>query len=95
MDSIFTYEDRLLIANLTAELKRMNDRAERDSGKPELVLSVTQAAAVTGRSRQTISRKIREGKLHKVERAGVIGILLSELDSIQKPSGDAGTASFK
>ena len=86
MESIFTNEDRLLIANLTAELKRMNDRAERDNGKPDLVLFIQQVAAMTGRSRQTICRKVREGKLHKVERGGVIGILMSELEQIRKSS---------
>lgn len=80
MDSIFTNEDRLLIANLTAELKRMNDRAERGEKEPDLVLSIQQAAALAGKTRQTISRKIREGKLHKVERRGQIGILYSELN---------------
>ena len=83
MESIFTNEDRLLIANLTAELKRMNDRADKMAGQSDLVLSVQQAASLIGRSRQTISRKIREGKLHKVERGGVVGILQSEL---QNPS---------
>ena len=82
MESIFTNEDRLLIANLTAELKRMNDRAEK-SDEPDLVLSIQQAASLIGRSRQTISRKVREGKQHKVERGGLIGILKSEL---QNPS---------
>jgi len=83
MESIFTYEDRLLIANLTAELKRMNDRAEKGDRQPDLVLSIQQAASLIGRSRQTISRKIREGKLHKVERGGVVGILQSELTNSQ------------
>lgn len=83
MESLFTYEDRLLIANLTAELKRMNDRAEKGDNQPDLVLSIQQAAALIGRSRQTISRKIREGKLHKVEKGGVIGILQSELTKSQ------------
>ena len=83
MESYFTNEDRLLIANLTAELKRMNDRADKMAGQSDLVLSVQQAASLIGRSRQTISRKIREGKLHKVERGGVVGILQSEL---QNPS---------
>lgn len=79
MDSIFTNEDRLLIAALTSELKRLNDRRERDSAEPDLVLSIQEAARYSGRTRQTISRKIREKKLHKVERGGVIGVLLSEL----------------
>ena len=80
MDSIFTNEDRLLIANLTAELKRYNDRMERSDTKPVPVLSIQQAALITGRTRQTISRKIREGKLHKVERGGVIGIPANEIN---------------
>ena len=83
MDSIFTNENRLLIANLTAELKRMNDRREREDAEPELVLTIQQAAQFIGRSRQTISRKIKEKKLHKVERRGVIGILKSELDELR------------
>lgn len=83
MDSIFTNEDRLLIANLTAELKRLNDSRDRSDRTSDLVLSIQQAATIAGRTRQTISRKIREGKLHKVERSGQIGILLSELNEIQ------------
>ena len=80
MESIFTYEDRLLIANLTAELKRLNDSREREQHtQPDFVLSIQEAAKFIGRSRQTISKKIRENKLHKVERGGVTGILYSEL----------------
>lgn len=79
MDSIFTNEDRLLIANLTAELKRMNDRADEMAGQSDPVLSVKQAAAIIGKSRQTVSRMIRQKRLHKVERGGQIGILKSEL----------------
>ena len=83
MDSIFTYEDRLLIANLTAELKRLNDRREKEDAEPDFVLSIQQAAKFIGKSRQTISRKIKQNKLHKVERGGVTGILKSELDAIR------------
>jgi hypothetical protein len=83
MDSIFTNEDRLLIANLTAELKRLNDRMDSRDAEPDFVLSIQQAASLVGKTRQTISRKIREGKLHKVERRGQIGILYSELNMTQ------------
>lgn len=78
-ESYFTNEDRLLIANLTAELKRMNDRADKMAEQSDLVLSVQQAAELIGKSRQTVSRMIREKRLHKVERGGVVGILKSEL----------------
>ena len=85
MDSIFTYEDRLLIANLTAELKRLNDSREMAAKEPDFVLSIQQAASLVGRSRQTISRKIKENKLHKVERGGVTGVLRSELLTLKNP----------
>lgn len=88
MESILSYEDRLLIAALTAELKRMNDRAERSDQQPEFVFSVGQAAAYLGVTRQTISRKVRENKLEKIERGGVIGFLKSDLDKI-KPAATA------
>lgn len=71
------FEDRILLERLITELKRLNDREEET--KRDIVLTVQQAAAMLGCSRQTISRKIREGRLHKVERGGVIGILQSEL----------------
>jgi len=78
----FSPEDRILIANLTAELKRLNDREERT--KPEHVLSIQQVAALTGRTRQTVSLWVRQGRLHKVERGGLIGILESEVEAIKK-----------
>ena len=83
MDSLFSIEDRLLIANLTDELKRFNDRKDREEKEDEFVLSVQQAAQLLGRSRQTISKNIRKGKLHKVERGGVVGILRSEIEKIR------------
>lgn len=72
METTINDQDRQLMAELLTELRKYNARSE-------VVLSVQQAAKIIGRSRQTISRKIREGKLHKVERGGVIGILESEL----------------
>lgn len=82
MDSLFTLEDRILIANLTAELKRFNDRKESEEKGNEIVLTIQQAAQLIGKSRQTVCRKIREGKLHKVEKGGIVGILRSEIEKI-------------
>ena len=84
MEYLLTNEDRLLIAGLTAELKRLNDREEY-SQEPELVLSVNEAAGLSGCSRQTISRKIRQGELHKVACGGVVGIPKSELTHKKSP----------
>jgi predicted DNA-binding transcriptional regulator AlpA len=72
--------DRALLERLAFELKRYNDAA--DERKQDRVLSVNDAARLSGRSRQTISRKIREGVLTKVSRGGVTGILRSELEKI-------------
>lgn len=74
---LLTESDRSLIAQLTHELRRFNDL--REAELKDRVVSVNEAARITGRTRQTISRKIREGRLSKVTRGGVTGILLSEL----------------
>ena len=79
MELELKHEDRLLLQNIYAELKRYNERINGTQDRPDLVLSIQEAARYSGRTRQTISRKIREKKLHKVERGGVIGVLLSEL----------------
>lgn len=65
------------IMGLVYELRRFNDL--REAELKDRVVSVGEAARITGRTRQTISRKIREGYLKKVTRGGVTGILLSEL----------------
>ena len=65
------------IMGLVYELRRFNDL--REAELKDRVVSVSEAARITGRTRQTISRKIREGYLKKVTRGGVTGILLSEL----------------
>lgn len=76
-EGFFSGADRVLIAQLTHELRRFNDL--REAELKDRVVSIQEAAAITGRTRQTISRKIREGQLHKVARGGKVGILLSEL----------------
>ena len=62
---------------LVYELRRFNDL--REAELKDRVVSINEAATITGKTRQTISRKIREGYLKKVTRGGVTGILLSEL----------------
>lgn len=74
---LLTESDRSLIAQLTHELRRFNDL--REAELKDRVVSINEAATITGKTRQTISRKIREGYLKKVTRGGVTGILLSEL----------------
>lgn len=86
MDTVcFSQEDRYLIANITHELKRLNDRREQEESLIPLVMTNQQAAILLGCSRQTVNRKIREGKLHKVERGGMIGILYSEIKALRTP----------
>lgn len=74
---LLTESDRSLIAQLTHELRRYNDL--REAELKDRVVTIGEAAVIVGRTRQTISRKIREGRLHKITRGGVTGILLSEL----------------
>ena len=86
MDTVcFSQEDRYLIANITHELKRLNDRREQEESLIPLVMTNQQAAILLGCSRQTVSRIIREGKLHKVERGGMIGIIYSEIKALRTP----------
>lgn len=77
MDSHIIEELNQNIKGLVYELRRFNDL--REAELKDRVVSINEAATITGRTRQTISRKIREGYLKKVTRGGVTGILLSEL----------------
>ena len=77
MDSHIIEELNQNIMGLVYELRRFNDL--REAELKDRVVSINEAATITGRTRQTISRKIREGHLKKVTRGGVTGILLSEL----------------
>ena len=74
-------QDRALIADLVHELRRYNDNSEKSLS--DKVLSCSEAAAVTGKTRQTVSRWIRDGRLHKVTRGCRTGILQSELNRIK------------
>ena len=77
MDSRIIEELNQNIMGLVYELRRFNDL--REAELKDRVVSINEAATITGKTRQTISRKIREGYLKKVTRGGVTGILLSEL----------------
>lgn len=72
-------QDRALLSDLVHELRRFNDNSKRS---PDRVLSCSEAAALCGRTRQTVSRWIRDGRLHKVTRGCRTGILESELNQI-------------
>lgn len=82
MELELKHEDRLLLQNIYAELKRYNERISGTQDRPDLVLSIQEAAVKIGKSRQTISRLVREGRLHKVLRGGKTGILASELNPL-------------
>ena len=72
---LFSESDRVLLTSLVNELRRYNDLNE---GSSDRLLSVSEAAEVIGVRRQTVSRYLRQGRLHKVSRGGKSGILLSE-----------------
>lgn len=69
--------DRALIADLTASNNRL--AAAIEGQKVEKVYSCKDAAAILGKSVQTISRYIRQGKIKKGVRGGVVGIPESEI----------------
>lgn len=71
-------EDRNLLEFVAGELQKFNKRADATD-----VVTCRQAARIIGVDPSTISRYIRQGKLHKVIRAGVVGILRSELRDIK------------
>ena len=80
----FSDYDRALLENLTSgvqeltiELRRINGNSEKT--KPEVLLTCAEAAALCDVTRQTISRWLREKRIHKVYQGGRSGILKSEL----------------
>lgn len=59
------------------KLQKLQKDFERDYGDP--ILSCKETAALLGKTPQTISRYIREGRLHKVSNGVSAGIRRSEL----------------
>lgn len=80
--SVLTDTDRALIAELTASNNRL--AAALEGQRTEKIYSCKEAARIVGRSVQTISRYIRQGRIKKCVRGGVVGIPESELTKIQK-----------
>ena len=73
--------DRAMIAEHTAQLRRYNDL--RDEG--EVLVSCTEAARLLGKTKQTISEWIAQGRLHKRTFGKSTGIQLKEIRQIQNP----------
>lgn len=73
--------DRTLIAELIASNNRLAAAIEMQ--KTERVYSCKEVAEIVGRSAQTISRYIRQGRIKKAVRGGVVGIPESELIKIK------------
>lgn len=78
--------DRALIAGLTDAINRLADAQEVRSA--ERVYTCKEAAKMLGRSQQTISRYIRQGRISKSERGGMIGIPESEIRKFLSGSPD-------
>lgn len=74
-----------LLEEILAELRLMNktnheleERVKALENNDEL-LSLTEAASLIGKSRQTVARWLSMGKIRQHERGGDIGILKSDL----------------
>lgn len=87
MENIFQLSDsdRMLIANLTRELRRFNDNSEEN--RSDMLFSVKMAAEYLGKTRQTIRNMCKDKRLTTVMRGGQSGILKSELDRINRKRG--------
>ena len=86
-----------LLERLVVALERSNDindallsefrTSNGMNAKPnDRVLSISEVARRTGKTRQTISRKIRQNIFTRVVVGGKCGILESELYKIRKPA---------
>lgn len=73
--------DRELIAELTASNNRL--AAALEGQKVERVYSCGEAARLLGKSPQTISRYVAQGRLKKAVRGGRVGIPESEIFKIK------------
>jgi len=79
MTNYLSPHDRALIAEHTAQLRRYNDL--RDEG--EILVSCHEAARLLGKTKQTISEYIKQGKLHKVTEGISTGIRLREIKALR------------
>ena len=85
MDAIlFSPEDRMILMDLTAELRRFNNNAEKTCS--DELLSCRETAQYLGVTPQTVSTMIRQHRLDKVVRGGREGILKSQVTRIKRAS---------
>lgn len=77
---IFSDQDRAILLDLTAELRRYNDNAERE--KPETWFSLREAGDYIGKTYQTISTWSKSGILHPRLIGRSKRIAKSELDKM-------------
>lgn len=73
--------DRALLVGLTDAMNRLSSALEMN--RTERVYSCKEVAIILGRSQQTISRYIKQGKIQKAVRGGAVGIPESELDKLR------------
>ena len=83
METNLSTTDRQLIADLTASNNRL--AAALEAQRNEKVYSCKEAAQLLGKSQQTISRYLAQGRIKKAVRGGVVGIPQSEIDKFQTP----------
>lgn len=77
---IFSDQDRAILLDLTAELRRYNDNSEKE--KPDTWFSFREAGEYIGRTYQTISTWSRSGILHPKLIGRSNRIAMSELDNL-------------
>lgn len=73
--------DRSLLESLVASADRL--AAALEAQKDERVLSCKEAASLLGRTPQTISRYLAQGRIKRGERGGRVGIPESELQKLK------------
>lgn len=77
---IFSDQDRAILLDLTAELRRYNDNSEKE--KPDTWFSFREAGEYIGRTYQTISSWSKSGILHPKLIGRSKRIAKSELDKM-------------
>jgi len=75
----FAAEDRRRLDKLTSIL-------EKKEGEGVVLVSGVEAARLLGKSPQTISKMVRQGRLHRTAIGKSIGIPLSEIRRITNPA---------
>lgn len=71
-----------IIAEIMADLRELQQRYEADCG--DVILTCKEAASYIGKTPQTISSYIAQGRLHKVSNGIKVGISKIELQKFIK-----------